>query len=380
MMINDDECDTEYPDILDDERGMHMDHPGAQPPLYPSTLLLATIYVARLLAPLAKLFRSLCITSDTLTKFENHLRDCMELLPRHLQLNNPTALDPRDVLPLIYFQNTRLLLHRHNLSPSCSPDQRSEAVRECTETARDTVRVISRCLSFTHSPHEVERSLVLVATTLFCTHLWRAMLFLLFKPLDEGFFLLLRAASLIGNTKSINNCCGRHLTFCLKKLIEKLESPGSIDLESDEEVLVYLSADLQASTNSWVWGNAETGTHLSRRQKHGRPKAVSNDSDPHVSPTAGQSPSWDSVLSQEEQYDWGGWHHLESTARHLAQLQAHRLPPSDRLIAPLPQNAPAGIKGVEQGLNQPPAMPLSPNNQSPDSGSNKSRMAITSII
>lgn len=376
MLINDDECDTEYPDLLDDERGMYMDQPGANTPLYPSAVLLATIYVARLLAPLARLFRSLCITSDTLTKFENHLRDCMELMPPCLQLNNPTALDPRDILPLIYFHNTRLLLHRHNLSPSCSPEQRSESVRECTDTARDTVRVISRCLSFSNSPHDVERSFVLAATTLFCTHLWRCMLFLLFRPLDDGFFLLVRAAAVIGNTKSINNCCGRHLAFCVRKMIEKFEQPGPIELESDEELLAYLSGDLQASTNSWVWGNAETGTHLSRRQKHGRPKAVSQDSDPHISPTAAQSPSWDSMLSQQEQHDWGGWHNLDQAARHLAQLQEHRLQQHERPITLLPRN-PSGT-GLESG--RPTSTPISPTSQSTDSTSSKSKMAITSII
>jgi hypothetical protein len=314
----------------------------------------------------------LCITSDTLTKIESHLGDCMEVFPPAFQLNNPAPLDARNVLPLIYFQNTRLLLHRHNLSPSCSPEQRSEAVRHCLDAAQDTARVISRCLAVQGHPQEVERNLVLAATTLFCTHLWRSMLFLLFRPLDEGFFVVLRAASIIGDTKAINNCCGRHLAFCTRKVLEKVEQSASIDLEQDEEFLVYLSGDLQASTNSWVWGNAETGTHLSRRQKHGRPKAVSHDND-NVSPVAAQSPSWGSVLSQQEQHDWGGWPHLERTARHLAQLQEKRLHQS------LPPR-----KGASGGVGQDQAgtvlAPASPKSHSTESGSSRSRMAITSII
>ena len=381
MLINDDECDTEYPDVLDDERGMFVDSSNLGPPLYPSTLLLATIHVARLLAPLAKLFRSLCITSETLSKFESHLRDCMEIFPPALQLSNPTPLDPRNVLPPIYFQNTRLLLHRHNLSPSCSPEQRSEAVRQCLEASRDTARVVSRCLAVPGHPQDVERSLVLAATTLLCTHLWRSMLFLLFRPLDEGFFVLLRAASMIGTTKGINVCCGRHLAFCVKKLVEKFEQPVSIELEQDEEFVVYLSGDLQASTNSWVWGNAETGTHLSRRQKHGRPKAVSQDSD-HISPVSAQSPSWDSMLSQEEQHDWGGWQNLERTARYLVQLQEKRLqqqvPQYERPVSILPRNL--SSSGVSQDQRGPSLAPISPKSQSTDSSSSRTRMAITSII
>ena len=136
--------------------------------------------------------------------------------------------------------------------------------------------------------------------------------------------MILRATSIIGDTKAINNCCGRHLAFCLRKMVEKFDQPASIDLEQDEEILVYLSGDLQASTNSWVWGSAETGTHLSRRQKHGRPKAMSHDSD-QTSPTSAQSPSWDSMLSQEEQQDWGDWQGITRAARYLTQIQEKRL-------------------------------------------------------
>lgn len=376
MLINDDECDTEYPDVLDDERGMFANSANLGPPLYPSTLLLATIHVTRLLAPLAKLFRSLCITSETLTKFESHLRDCMEIFPPALQLSNPTPLDPRNMLPPMYFQNIRLLLHRHNLSPSCSPEQRSEAVRQCLEASRDTARIVSRCLAAPGHPQEVERSLVLAATTMCCTHVWRSMLFLLFRPLDEAFFVMLRAVSMVGTTKAINTCCGRHLAFCVRRLIEKFEQPSSIDLEQDEEFLVYLSGDLQASTNSWVWGNAETGTHLSRRQKHGRPKAVSQDSD-SISPVSAQSSSWDSMLSEDEQHNWGGWQNLERAARYLAQLQAKRMHHS-----PPQQEGPVSIlpRNLSHDQAGPALTTKSPTSQSTDSGSSRSRMAITSII
>ena len=383
MLINDDECDTEYPDVLDDERGFKLfaESSSLGPPLYPSTLLLATVHVARLLAPLAKMSRSLCITSESLNKFESHLRDCMEIFPPPLQLNNPTPLDARDMMPLVYFQNTRLLLHRHNLSPSCSPEQRSEAVRQCLEAARDTARIIARCLAGSGHAQEVERNLVLSATTLLCTHLWRCLLFLLFRPLDEAFFMILRATSIIGDTKAINNCCGRHLAFCLRKMVEKFDQPASIDLEQDEEILVYLSGDLQASTNSWVWGSAETGTHLSRRQKHGRPKAMSHDSD-QTSPTSAQSPSWDSMLSQEEQQDWGDWQGITRAARYLTQIQEKRLrqplAQPERPVLILPRNLSSNAGLMDQVGHT--HTPISPKSQSTDSNSSRSRMAITSIM
>lgn len=398
MLINDDECDTEYPELLDEERTqIDASNPWSNPP--PSTLLLATVHVARLMAPISRLFRSLCITNDTLMKFESHLGACLGLYPQALQLASATPIDPRNVMPLIYFQNTRFMLHRHNLSPSCSPEQRSQAVEHCVVAARDTANVISRCLSPDgHGPQpEAERRLMFSATTMFCTHLWRAMLFLLFRPVDDAFFILLRAANAVGSSKTINVSCGRYISFCLRKLVEKMESPAALDLEQDEEIVVYLSGDLQASTNSWVWGNAETGTHLSRRQKHGRPKQPSQDQD-HVSPVQSHSPSWDSELTEDEQQDWGGWQTVDRGARYLQSLQDRRMNShamgqhGERgTTSMLPRMA-----GLEEQQTLPPVCvpasapsvvpgmvlaPISPSSQSQSSDTtSKSRMTIANII
>jgi hypothetical protein len=310
--------------MLDEERSQaDPSSTWGDPP--PWTILLATIHVTRLMAPIARLFRSLCITNETLLKFDGHLGTCLSLFPQSLSVGSTSPIDPRNMMPLIYFQNSRLMLYRHNLSPSCSPEQRSNAVRHCVSAAHDTSKIIMRCMTIDGHPHaEVERHLVLSATTLLCTHIWRAMLFLLFRPLDDSFFALVRAASIIGTTKSVNISCGRYLSFCLRKLCETMEIPMAIDLEQDEETIAYLSGDLQAGTNSWIWGNVETGTHLSRRQKHGRPKQASQD---HDAKSLGltQAPSWDSVLSPEEQQDWGGWQTVERGARYLQSLQEKRM-------------------------------------------------------
>ncbi|RMZ85753.1 hypothetical protein DV737_g479, partial [Chaetothyriales sp. CBS 132003] len=286
MLINDDECDTEYPDILADERSIFdTTNVASDPP--PSVILLANIHVARLLSPLAKLFRSLCITNDTLARFEGYLSDCMQLFPSALRLASGAPLDPRIISPLASFQNTRLMLHRHNLSPSCSPEQRAQAIDQCFNIARDTAHVISRCMTGPLA-HEAEERLI-VATS------------------------------------------------------------GAVDLEQDEEVVAYLSGDLQATTNSWVWGNAETGTHLSRRQKHGRPKQGSQDSD-HSSPAPTQPPSRDSMLSEEEQQDWGGWENLERGARFLQEIQQRRLQQhihqQERVVSILPRVGAPPVEAV----------------------------------
>jgi hypothetical protein len=319
MLINDDECDTEYPEVLDEERLMGDD---VNTPL-PATLLLANVHIARLMGPLARMSRSLCITGEALIKFEAHLGDCMRLLPRPLQLTANTALDPCILPPLIAFQNTRVMLHRHNLSPSCSVEQRALAIEQCVGASRDTAAILSRCMPPHPQSHEWEQRFVLAATTLLCTHMWRCMLFLLFRQLFDGFHVLLRAAATIDDTRSVNVSCGRYIAFFVRRLTERLEQSNNLDVDQDEELLVYLSADLQASTNSWVWGNAETGTHLSRRQKHGRPKNVPIEHESHPRSTP-KSPSWDNVLSDEETHDWGGWQNIERSARHLQQLFERR--------------------------------------------------------
>jgi hypothetical protein len=401
MLINDDECDTEYPQVLDEERLMADDVYAPLPP----TLLLAHTHVARLMAPLAKTFRSLCITSETLARFESHLGECLQLFPRPLHLSSTTALDPCIMAPLLSFQNARIVLHRHNLSPACSPEQRTQAIEQCLLASRDTASVISRCMMM--QAQDWEQRFVLSATTMWCTHIWRCMLFLLFRQVYDAFFLLLRAAATINDTRSINISCGRNLSFFVRCLIERAERAGNLDLDQDEEMMVYLSGDLQASTNSWVWGNAETGTHLSRRQKHGRPKNAQNEHDTPLNSDP-KTPSWDDILTEEEQHDWGGWQHVEQSARYLQQLSDRRRfqhvqhnpnqldgpphpPPISRSPLPLPvfQNNPARRDSgptlapinTSISIQTPPPPPPIISTSTPDGPDpNRSRMTIANII
>jgi len=221
--------------------------------------------------------------------------------------------------------------------------------------------------------YDWEQRFLLSSTTHLCTHMWRCMLFLLFRQSFDAFFLVLKASSVVNDARAINICGARHLAFFLRRLIERYERSNRVDLEQDEEVVVYLSGDLQATTNSWVWGSAETGTHLSRRQKHGRPKHTNPDSDTQSAPSA-LSPSWDHMLSEEEQHDWGGWQQIEQSARYLQRLcDSRQQHPHDQLRSPLP--GPPVSTGPTPGPTLPP---LNPASQGPDD--NRSRMTITNFI
>lgn len=370
MLINDDECDTEYPEALEDERLFAEDLLNPLPP----TFLLATIHVVRLLSPLSRLFRSLCITNEILAKFENHLGDCLQLFPKVLHIAAPDPLEPRMLGPIICFQNTRLMLHRHNLSPSCSPEQRLQAIDQCFNAARDTTDLISRCTFQGMTAADLDQRFALVASTFFCTHLWRCMLFLLFRHQFDAFFLQLRILSSIGVHKAVNISCGRYLAFFIRRLIEHYDKSNT-KIEHEEELLVYVSGDLQASTNSWAWGNAETGTLLSRRQKHGKPRHTQG-TELGQSPSDAISSTWANSLEPEEQQDWGGWDLVGKSARHLQQLVTNLRDPggSNPPGLQLPQITAQGASPLSTTSRS--AVPPS----APSADSSRSRMKITNII
>lgn len=309
MLIDDEDCDTEYPEPLEEEdKNIDAFHP--QNP----TFLLASIHIARLLAPLARSCKSLCITADTIKKFESHLRSCMLLFPPHLQLQGAQPLDPLFLSPLIYFQNIRLILYRHNISPACSSEQRSSAIDSCCATAIDTASIMSRCFASTKTPEQVEQKLKFSASFLMCTHFWRSMLFLAFRQQWDAFFLLLRCSTIIDDTRPINISCGRHLDRFLRCLMQRYTTNEQGTLEDDEDLIVLLSGDLQGGTSGWVWGNSESGTLLSRRQKHSRSTQASQAGAQRSDTT---DVSWDTSLSHEEMREWSGWQKIAEAAKWL---------------------------------------------------------------
>lgn len=315
MLIADEDCDTEYPEPLEDEEKMsNIFHP--QRP----TILLACIHVARLLAPLARLCRSLCITAEAIKKYEAHLAGCMELFPTQLQIGTTGPLDPLDMAPLLHFQNARLLLYRHNMSPACSPEQRSTSINNCALTAQGTANIFQRCFLNAESETEsIRLRLKASASFLTCTHVWRCMLFLAFRQLWQEFRILLHFVALVGDSKPINISCGRHLSLFLHLLIDKHHQGAVSNFEEDEDLIVLLSGDLQAGTSSWVWGNTETGTLLSRRQKHSRTAPTARElNDPSQSlPQI----TWSSSLTDEELRGWGGWQRLHEATQWLESFQ-----------------------------------------------------------
>lgn len=261
----------------------------------------------------------MCIKADAIRKFESHLRSCMLLFPPHLQLQGAQPLDPLYLSPLIHFQNARLVLYRHNISPACSAEQRTAAINNCCVTAMDTASVMSRCFAGNTPQEQTEQKLKFSASFLTCTHLWRCLLFLAFRYQWDAFHVILRCSAIIDNTRPINVSCGRHLDLFLESLVRKFTNNEQSSIEEDEDLIVLLSGDLQAGTSSWVWGNAESGTFLSRRQKHSRTVQPARGTAP-IDIGSASMPS-NSVPSTDDSQQWRGWNRICEAARWLENAQ-----------------------------------------------------------
>lgn len=317
MLIADEDCDTEYPEPIEEEETFaDILHPQK------STILLASTHVARLLAPLSRACRSLCIPAETIQRFETNLANCMQLFPAPLQLQATDPLDPVHLTPIIQFQNTRLLLYRHNISPASTPEQRATAIRNCCSTARDTASLLTRCFTGPASLEQVEDRIRYSATSALCTHLWRCMLFLALERQWDAFKVLLRCSMAVDHCRAINTSCGRHLEFFLHSLAQFHVEHEQSSAEEDENIIVLLSGDLQSSVNGWVWGTEETGTLLSRRQKHSRSSHTSQETE--KTKNQDSPPSWTTTLPVEEADKWNGWRRVHETAHWLETTQKQR--------------------------------------------------------
>lgn len=370
-MIDDNACDTEYPEPVDDEYIANNEvSQDGQP-----TPLLATIHVVRSVQTLVRLFKSECISPEAINSFGKHLDACHNLFPPPLSLSSKEPLDCRLVAPVIYLQNVRMMLHRHNLSPFCRHEARHGAVEACVNIALNTSHVMSRCLGRTLA---ARNDLAMSATTLLCTHLWRSTLFLVFRGKYEQALILVHALSAIGSARSVTVDCGRHIAFFITCIMDRLQSGLLSDFEQDEELMAYVSADMQSSAeNSWVWQGSETGANLTNESNphQGRINASSGNSEPGWPPFARadlrQIP-YDRVPVEETSRVWDGWEEVERSLRDLWEQQ-------DRQRQKQRQQTQFGESHHPQAAVTPTR--LQPARQpQPSASSGNSRMTIANIV
>jgi len=402
VLIDDDDCDVSLPAPVDDhfihDNGINV--PENQEPLTHS--LLAVINVVRSYTSLIKTISTPSVLPTRLATFDRHFDTCLKTFPAACDPASTVPLAVHFFAPLAYLLNARLLLHRHNLHPSCHPEVRISAVEQCYHTALETTNLIAR----------TNPSFADAATALLTTHIFRCTLFLLLLGDFDRALTCMRALGSVNARRDVAVPCGRYLYFFVSALAARRTEyapqvaaaqpqpfappplpqsrQGLSALQNrllhDEELLAYVSADLQASSDgSWVWAGAERDSPIPPLPTPASGVGVGNGL---------LSPEQRTGLSEEESRDWGGWAGLEAAVRAL----------SGSNTAPTPTSAtwntlPSGVKvepgsaGVGPGPGPgsvPPLMqaaggsnplaPASAGGNNTGSPTNKSRISIANII
>ncbi|KAJ5953812.1 hypothetical protein N7501_008091 [Penicillium viridicatum] len=306
VLINDQDCDIDLPCPVDEQ---YITERGSIPDSQQTTPLLATIHVVRSIGQLTRTLRSATISPSTLETFELHFNTCLATFPFQFHPKTDQDLDPRSLAPVIYLQNARLLLHRHNISPFCPDIVRTSAMDYCVSTALDTANILARCMRNyptnpgPQCPNDPRSHFASSAGSLLCTHIWRCTLLLLFRGEYAGALACVQALSSIGDVRTVNAACGRYLAFFLRGLLVRIRpSEGHIpDLDRDEEMMAYVSGDMQGTTDgSWVWHGSETGSQL-----EGMGMGVSTPTSSHHR------------MEMETDVEWEGWEWIEKTVQDL---------------------------------------------------------------
>ncbi|KAK0705411.1 fungal-specific transcription factor domain-containing protein [Lasiosphaeris hirsuta] len=345
-LIDDADCDVSLPAGVDDhfihDGGMLV--PNGAEPLTHS--LLAIIHVVRSYTALGKALSTPVIAPTRLATFDQHFASCLRTFPQACDPSSNAALSPGLLNPLVYLLHARLLLHRHNLTPSCPPHVRLTAIEQCTLTALETASLLSRTTS----------ALPDGATALLATHIFRCALFLLLTNYLEQASLCIRTLAAINSHREVAVPCLRFLAFFMSTLAAKRSeyaaflaqatppghghghghahgqpfappppprlSTGALQdaLMRDEELLTFVSADLQAGPETaWVWVGGEREAQQTQAQQQQQMDR---------SPTQATHSPKDSLfsldartsLNQEERWEWtapGGWERLEDLLRGL---------------------------------------------------------------
>lgn len=265
-MINDEDCQVDAP-ILKDDVQSGSDHSwGSTSPSQSISPFLSTLRVAREITNLLKTLKAPAVSPGTLEYHDTQLNNCMALFPAHHQVQRVERLSLQAITPMIYLQNARLLLHRHNLSIMCPHDTRSAAIDQCFMIAKDTTQLLSRCLiDAPESPNQHPSSqhtwtwpFRSAASTFTCTHIWRCILFLCLRGDFAAASICVRVGAIVGNARPVNIACGRYVDFFLDSLTQKWHQDPRASVDRDEELIAYVSADLQGSIDhSWVWQDGE---------------------------------------------------------------------------------------------------------------------------
>ncbi|GFF24657.1 uncharacterized transcriptional regulatory protein C530.05 [Aspergillus udagawae] len=373
VLINDQDCDVDLPCPFDEQ---YIAEGACVPEGQQTTPLLATIHVVRSIGQLTRTLRSYTVSTGTLETFERHFSACLATFPPQYHPKSDLPLDPRSLAPIGYLQNARLILHRHNISPFCSPEVRSAALDYSISIAQDTAHLLSRCMRYVSSTGNDDWRPLFASSagTMLCTHIWRCVLLLLFRQEFAAALVCVQVIAVVGDSRTVNASCGRYIAFFLKCLLERLRRGDAANLERDEEMMAYVSGDMQGTSDgSWIWEGSEAGSQLEVMS----PKYDSPVSFNHT----GTRNDWPS--GEASDVVWDGWDWVERTVEYLLKEKQQQQQEYERrnvLLAAKPTE-PALLKTEPTvGVAEPTVGVAEPAPAPKEMNSVQSRMTIASII
>jgi len=357
LLIEDADCDVSLPAAIDDhyirDDGMHVSESAHSH----TDLLLPAIHVVRSISQLSKTLKSPVTALSTLATFDTHFRASLSAFPAAYHADSRDPLDPRSLSSIIALMNTRIILHRHNLSTACPPEIRANAMEQCLRAALDTAHLLSRASVPYHNACLIGPT----ASTMLATHIWRCTLILLFCVHFDAALVCIRTSAAIGTHRDVNVACGRNVAFFVGALIDKQRRGRRARDMADEELVAYVSGDVQAATDiGWVWQGSETGTALNQRAAG----FVEAEREGGITGS----------LSESERSDWGGWERVEGLVGVLVRGEEER-----GYAQSQPQNQPPRSVGGYQA-QQPPPPPPQRRDEREVQKTTKDRISIANII
>ena len=361
-LIKEEDCNVGMPSPVDDQY-MEPGIPWASSPTpeQSTSPLLPMIQVIGGISRLLRALKSDRLATSALQAYDLHFNQCVNAFPAQNQGRANGYIDPTELPPIIYLQNARLMLHRHNLRPVCDPTERSAAIDHCVLVAKDTAGFLRRCMQSPGQPRsrEAEQSetwesrMISSSSAFFCTHVWRCTLFLCFRLDFENALSCARASAILNNARPVNIDCGRYLEFFLHKVTSRMDQGAHLD--TDEEMVAYVSGDLQGSfENSWIWQENEANIHLAHSLQ------ISDERDEKGMMKCQTLPS---ARPEKKESDWNRWDHVLRTMENLARRKEQER-----------QHLAAKDSSLRPSMMLPPLAP------SPSSMSPSNRMSIKDLI
>jgi hypothetical protein len=317
-----------------------------------STVLVMLGRIASCAARLQRLTKLPTVTPSVIARTNQEILERLHAFPSDHQLNRPDILDPTILSPIIFLQNCRLLLHRHNLTPLANREARQESIDKCYAIARESAQLLTRGIqgAFTSEIRPVTRdnkwesAFYLAASAFLCTHIWRCTLFLLFRGDFATALVCARVSRAYGDARPINRSCGRYLQFFLDLVKRRIRHSGYNSFDEDEEMIAYVSGDLQGNhVQAWIWDDDDEDSRATFAQR---------------------PPRRGSSAPSGELEEWDNWNGIIETLVELAETQ-QRMPEMDIGQGRLPDEfrLPSDFRlhvGPNAGVNADPGVQPTP--------------------